>query len=203
MPTEDDYGQGIDIAALTDGANAETLAAAIVNALTQRSIMRFTSASNRNATLTEPVEGMMAWLQTENLLTLYDGAAWVAVSTGVSEWTTIGLASGFTHNGNSNGTLQYRLLNISGEESLQFRGAINRTSYPTNPPSSYIINSTALPTTVRPSTLRTIVVPCSDVTSERITLKLDIQPNGFLQVFGFGSSVKPPWIGFNGCLASL
>lgn len=206
MPITDDYGQSVQIAALTDAPDAGKLAKDIVNALAQRGVMRFASASARSATLTgvaAPVEGMQTWLQDVNRLDVYDGSSWVAVSTGASAWTTIGLASGFTQNGNSNGTLQYRLLNISGEESLQFRGAVNRTSYPGSPPSSYVINSTALPSVVRPSTLRTVLIPVSDVSSDRIALKLDVQTDGYLQVFGFGSSVKPPWIGFNGVIVSL
>ena len=56
---------------------------------------------------------------------------------------------------------------------------------------------------VRPSTLRTVLIPCSDVSSDRIALKLDVQTDGYLQVFGTGSGVKPPWIGFNGVIVSL
>lgn len=206
MPITDDYGQGINIAALTDAPDAGKLAKDLGNLLAPRGVMRFASASARSATLTgaaAPVEGMQTWLQDVNRLDVYDGAGWVAVSTGASAWTTISLASGFTQNGNSNGTLQYRLLNISGEESLQFRGAVGRSSWPSTPAGSYVINSTALPSIVRPSTLRTVVIPCSDVSSDRITLKLDVQTDGYLQAFGTGSSVKPPWIGFNGTIVSL
>lgn len=206
MPTTDDYGQGVQIASKTDAPNAEQLAKDIVNAIAQRSILRFASASTRGATLTgatAPVEGMLTWLQDINRLDLYDGSAWVAVSVGRSSWTTITPESPWSQNGNNNGTFQYRLLNISGEESLQFRGALARASYPSSPSSSYVVNNTALPTAVRPSTLRTVVIPCSDTSSERITLKLDVRTDGYLEVFGFSSSVKPPWIGFNGVTVSL
>ncbi|MFI6491205.1 hypothetical protein [Streptomyces sp. NPDC050564] len=206
MPTTDNYGQGVNIASLTDAPDADKLATDIVNAIAQRSIMRFASASARGATLSgslAPVEGMLTWLQDVDRLDLYDGSAWVTVSVGNRTWTTINLASGFTQNGNSNGTLQYRLLNFAGEDSLQFRGAVNRTSYPSSPPFSYVINSTALPSSVRPSTLRTVLIPCSDTNSDRIALKLDVQTDGYLQVFGFASSIKPPWIGFNGVTVSL
>jgi len=203
MPTTDDYGQGVNIAALTDAPDAGKLAKDIANALAQRGTMRFASASARGATLASPVEGMTTWLQDVNRLDVYDGSAWVAVSTGSSAWTTISLESGFTQNGNSNGTLQYRLLNISGEESLQLRGAVNRTSYPASPPSSYVINNTALPAAVRPSTLRSVLIPCSDTNSDRIALKLDVRTDGYLEVIGIGSATKPPWIGFNGTIVSL
>lgn len=206
MPTTDAYGQGINLWSLTDAPSIPDAIKALADGVIPRGVLRFASSSARGATLTgasAPVEGMLTWLQDVNRLDLYDGTAWVAVSVGTSSWTTISLASGFTQNGNSNGTLQYRLLNISGEESLQLRGAVNRTSYPTTPPDSYVINSTALPSVVRPSTLRTVLVPCSDVSSDRIALKLDVRTDGYLEVFGFSSSVKPPWIGFNGVTVSL
>jgi hypothetical protein len=206
VPTTDDYGQGVQIASLTDAPDANKLARDIVNAIAQRSILRFASAFTRGATLagaSGPVEGMLTWLQDVNRLDLWDGSTWVAVSVGRSSWTTITPESPWTQNGNSNGAFQYRLLNISGEESLQFRGALARTSYPSSPPTSYVVNNTALPSSVRPSTLRTVLIPCSDVSSDRIALKMDVRTDGYLEVFGFSSSVKPPWIGFNGVTVSL
>jgi hypothetical protein len=205
MPT-DDYGQGISLASLTDAPDLPKAIGDLAAGVIPRGVMRFASASTRGATLVDdaaPVEGMLSWLQDVNRLDCYDGSSWVAVSTGTSAWTTISLESGFTQNGNSNGNLQYRLLNISGEESVQFRGAVNRTSYPGSPPSTYVINSTALPSAVRPSTLRSVLVPCSDSNSDRIALKLDIRTDGYLEVIGFSTSVKPPWIGFNGVTVSL
>lgn len=206
MPTTDDYGQGIQITSNTDAPDIPKTAQQLAAGLVPRSVMRFASASARGATLAgglAPVEGMLTWLRDVDRLDLYDGSAWVTVSVGNRTWTTINLASGFTQNGNSNGTLQYRLLNFAGEDSLQFRGAVNRTSYPSSPPFSYIINSTALPSAVRPSTLRTVLIPCSDTNSDRIALKLDVQTDGYLQIFGFSSSTKPPWLGFNGVTVSL
>lgn len=206
MPTTDDYGQGVQIASKTDAPNAEKLAKDIVNAIAQRSILRFPSAFTRGAALagaSGPVEGMLTWLQDVNRLDLYDGSAWVAVSVGQSTWKTITPESPWTQNGNNNGTFQYRILNISGEESLQFRGALARASYPTSPAGSYVVNNTALPSAARPATLRTVLIPCSDVSSDRIALKLDVRTDGYLEVFGFSSSVKPPWIGFNGVTVSL
>ncbi|MFF9175990.1 hypothetical protein [Streptomyces sp. NPDC014793] len=203
MPVPDDYGQGINIASLTDAPDAGKLAKEIANALAQRGVMRFSSASARGATLTAPVEGMLTWLQDINRLDLYDGSAWVAVSVGQSTWKTLTPESGWAQNGNSQGNLQYRILNISGEESIQFRGGLSRASYPSSPPGSYVINNTALPTAARPSTLRTVLIPCSDVSSDRIALKMDVRTDGYLEVFGFSSTTKPPWIGLNGVTVSL
>ncbi|MBQ1164296.1 hypothetical protein KBZ21_40590, partial [Streptomyces sp. A73] len=44
-----------------------------------------------------------------------------------SSWTTISLASGYSHDGNNNGTCQYRLVNFFGEVSLMFRGGVATT----------------------------------------------------------------------------
>jgi hypothetical protein len=206
MSTVDTYGQNIGLWSMTDAPSIPDAIALFAAGTLPRLRLTFASASTRGATLVgtaAPVPGMMTWLTDVGRLDVYDGTAWVTISVGTSSWTTIGLVSGFTQNGNSNGTLQYRRLNISGEDSLQLRGAIARASYPASPPSGYIINQTALPSAVRPSTLRSVVIPCSDVSSERIALKLDVQTDGYLQVFGIGTDVKPPWIGFNGVTVSL
>ncbi|MFF9118241.1 hypothetical protein ACF09Y_22025 [Streptomyces massasporeus] len=203
MTAPDQWGQGIGLWQMTDPPSIPDAIKALADGVIPRGVLRFASASARGATLTAPVEGMLTWLQDVNRLDVWDSSAWVAVSVGRSSWTTITPESPWTQNGNSNGTFQYRLLNISGEESLQFRGALGRASYPSSPSSSYVVNNTALPSVVRPSTLRTVVIPCSDTSSDRITLKLDVRTDGYLEVFGFSSSVKPPWIGFNGVTVSL
>jgi hypothetical protein len=202
----DKWGQGIALWQMTDPPSIPDAIKALADGVIPRGVLRFASASARGAALAgdyAPVEGMLTWLQDVNRLDLWDGSAWVAVSTGQSAWKTITPESPWTQNGNSNGTWQYRLLNISGEESLQFRGALARSSYPSSPPTSYVVNNTALPSSVRPSTLRTVLIPCSDVSSDRIALKLDVRTDGYLEVFGFSSTVKPPWIGFNGVTVSL
>ena len=203
MTAPDQWGQGIALWQMTDPPSIPDAINALADGVIPRGVLRFASASARGATLTAPVEGMLTWLQDVNRLDVWDSTAWVAVSVGQSTWKTITPESPWTQNGNNNGTFQYRLLNISGEESLQFRGALARASYPSSPAGSYVVNNTALPSAVRPSTLRTVLIPCSDTSSERIALKLDVKTDGYLEVFGFSSSVKPPWIGFNGVTVSL
>ncbi|MFJ8594887.1 hypothetical protein [Streptomyces sp. NPDC093598] len=203
MTAPDQWGQGIALWQMTDPPSIPDAIKALADGVIPRGVLRFASASARGATLTAPTEGMLTWLQDVNRLDVWDSTAWVAVSVGRSSWTTITPASPWTQNGNDNGTFQYRLLNISGEESLQFRGALARASYPTSPAGSYVVNNTALPSIVRPSTLRTVLIPCSDVSSDRISLKLDVRTDGYLEVFGFSSTTKPPWIGFNGVTVSL
>lgn len=43
-------------------------------------------------------------------------------------WQTASLNAGFTHNGNSNGTLQYRIISDHGTRMVQWRGGVDRTS---------------------------------------------------------------------------
>lgn len=80
MPTTDDYGQGVNIASLTDAPDANKLAKDIVNGIAQRSVMRFASAAARTAALTgpsAPVEGMMTWLIAEGRLEIRHNSAWL------------------------------------------------------------------------------------------------------------------------------
>lgn len=203
MPLTDGYGQNITYPTLTDKPNAQTLGQGIVDGLTPRSVMRFASASVRGGTITVPVEGMMTWLQDVNLLQVFDGSAWVTVAAGTSIWTNISLASGFTDNGNSNGTAQYRVVNLFGEPSIMLRGGLNVTYTSGNIANGGIINSTALPSSARPSTLRTIPVACSAVSSTIASLKLDIQTDGYLKIVGTGGADLPPWVSLNGVICSL
>jgi hypothetical protein len=209
VPITDDYGQSFSGLDYGDEPDLKVLSENLLS-MTGQTVMRFASASARNATLSAPVAGMVAWLKADELLTVFDGGTWVVVGAGTQSWTTVPLVSGFTHNGNSNGNFQYRTVNLFGEQTLMFRGAVAVTysgSAGATIPNLGVLNSAALPVAARPSSLRTIVVPCSDVSSVRITLKLDVQPDGFLKIYGTGSgsdgTSAPPWIGFNGCFVSL
>ncbi|MFG3585144.1 hypothetical protein [Streptomyces sp. NPDC047990] len=203
MSTTDTYGQSISLMSLEDAPSIPKAIADLSAGVIPRSVMRFASATTRGATITSPVAGMMAWLNDVALLTVYDGSAWVVVAAGTRAWTTVDLASGWAQNGNAQGNLQYRVVNLFGENTIMLRGGISRASYPGTMPDHFTINNTLLPTAARPATLRTIVVPCSDVGSDRIALKLDIATNGELNLFGTSNTAKPAWVGFNGCFASL
>jgi hypothetical protein len=203
MPLTDSYGQGVTYPTLTDKPNAQTLGQGIVDGLTPKVVMTFASAVVRGATVKKPVAGMVTWLKDIGRLDVYDGTAWVAFGYGTNTWKSIGLASGWINNGNSQGTFQYRVVNMYGEDTIMFRGGISRSSYPTSLPSYFELNTTALPTTARPASLRTISVPCSDSGSERITLKMDITTTGYLRLYGIQTKSTPAWVGFNGCFTSL
>jgi hypothetical protein len=76
MATTDSFAQSIPAPTLSDEPNIEALIATI-NALTGRSVMRFASATARNAALTAPVEGMTVWLTAERRLEIYSNSAWI------------------------------------------------------------------------------------------------------------------------------
>ncbi len=171
-----------------------------------RGVLRFASASTRGATLVgaqAPVDGMLTWLEDVARLELRVDGAWVVVAVGARAWNTVTLASGWSQNGNAQGNLQYRVVNLAGDDTIMLRGGISRASYPSTLPDYFTLNTTALPAEARPSSLRTVTVPCSDIGSDRIALKLDITPDGWLRLYGVDSVNKPIWIGFNGVFTSL
>jgi hypothetical protein len=210
MPLTDSYGQGIQYSTLTDKPNAQTLGQGLVDGLTPKVVMTFASGIVRGATITTPKAGMVTWLKDVGRLEVYDGTAWVSFAFGANTWKTISPPAavddwpGWAQNGNSQGTFQYRVVNLFGEDAIMFRGGLARNGYSGAIPSYYTLNATALPANARPSSLRTILVPCSDVGSARIALKMDVTTDGWLRLYGISTpSNLPAWVGFNGCFASL
>lgn len=202
MPTTDSYGQGVPYLEYTDAPDLKVLGEGIVDGLTPLSNMSFASATARDATITTPVEGMEAWLRDVNYKTIYDGTAWTVVATGTSAWTTLSLASGYAHNGNDNGNAQYKVINISGTPMVIMRGGISITYSGGNLPNSGLLLASALPTSARPSTVRTIGVTCSGLSSDVMTLNLDAEINGTLDLAQETGST-PPWISLNNVMYSL
>jgi hypothetical protein len=102
VPGQDDYGQGVSIASLTDAPDASKLAKDIANNLAAHSVMRFASASARGAALagdTAPVEGMATWLQDVNRLEIYDGSSWITPPATLTSTTSgLSVSSGFALN---------------------------------------------------------------------------------------------------------
>ena len=210
MPGTDDYGQGTPWLDNSDTPDLRAGTKGLADALTPRSVMRFTSAAERNATITSPAAGMVAFLASEKLFTGYDGAAWVVLAAGTSSWATISLASGFSHNGNANGTLQYRVVSLFGEPTVMLRGGIGVTysGSPSSIPNGGVITASALPTSARPTDLRTVTGACSTTNSDVLSVKIDAQPGGHIEIVGTTTStanpkIQPPWISFNGCYYSL
>lgn len=203
MPTTDAYGQGVSITTGQDAPDIPATAQALASGLVPRSVMRFASASARNATVTSPVGGMVAFLQDTKLFTGYDGTAWVVLAAGTQAWTTIPLASGYSHDGNGNGTAQYRVVNLFGETTVMLRGGVGLT-YPGNAlPNSGTMTNSALPSAARPTSVRTVSAACSATSSTVTALKIDATPTGHLLLIGTSSTDKPPWVSLNGCFYSL
>lgn len=99
MPTTDEWGQGVDLASLTDAPDLPKAIKDLADGVIPRSVMRFASASARGATIDTPVEGMPTWLQDVNRLEVYDGSGWVTPEPSLAS-TTSGLSveSGFSLN---------------------------------------------------------------------------------------------------------
>lgn len=83
----DDYGQSITIPDLTSPPDISVLVASLQQVL-KRSVLSYSSASTRNATLTSPVEGMTTWLQDVNRIEVYNGSSWVVPPPVITTATT-------------------------------------------------------------------------------------------------------------------
>lgn len=204
MPTTDSYGQGIGIWQMTDAPSIPDAIKAVADGLIPRSILRFASASERGATVTAPVEGMMAWLQDQNLLTLYDGTTWVVVAAGTQAWTAPALATGYSNNGNTNGTVRWRKVNLFGETAIMWSGGLGVTyvgggSQPVN---NGMFLSTAMPSGARPTSRRTVSAACSGINSDQLSMKVDFNTDGTVQIVAKGGA-EPPWISLNNIMYTL
>ncbi|MFE5658383.1 hypothetical protein ACFQ9H_19600 [Streptomyces sp. NPDC056517] len=123
MANPDPYGQGIQIAALADAPDAETLAHGIVDAVAPRLNLRFASAAARAAQLVgaaAPVAGMLTYLLAEDRydVRMADGT-WQALSPGA--WIPLTFASGYAAR---TGLPSYRIVNGS----VEMRGTFQRSA---------------------------------------------------------------------------
>lgn len=85
MPTTDSFGQGFAALDYGDVPDLKVMGDGLLE-MAGQTVMRFASASTRNATLTSPVAGMAAWLSDVKQLTVYDGTQWIAAITGLTGW---------------------------------------------------------------------------------------------------------------------
>lgn len=118
----------------------------------------------------------------------------------ILDWQTPTLVSGFTQNGNNNGTVQYRVVNILGSNQVQWRGGLNLTYPGSNISNGGVPFSSAINIAARPTLgLRTLIAACSDISSTTLSLKFDTDNTGVSTIIGTTtSSVQPPWISLNG-----
>ncbi|WP_369212704.1 hypothetical protein [Streptomyces flavofungini] len=127
-------------------------------------------------------------------------------------WTTATLATGFAHDGNSNGQVQYRTIIIGGTRVMEWRGGLGITYA-----SSAIQNggdalAAALPASLRPASLRSLVAACSASSSSSLSLKVDARLEGQLRIVGTTTAtsdtyatpiIRPPWVSLNGLRYAL
>lgn len=101
MAVDDPFNQGLKLATLNDAPNAGALVLGIVEEMTKRLNMRFASASERGATITEPESGMVTWLKDAKIAQIYDGTAWQTIVAATLPWAGVTYASGFNGYGGS------------------------------------------------------------------------------------------------------
>ena len=75
--------QAIDLPVLADQATVPADLTIVAEELEERCIMRFADAAARDAAISVPVEGMVAWLSSVKRLTNYDGTVWKDTGTNV------------------------------------------------------------------------------------------------------------------------
>lgn len=127
-------------------------------------------------------------------------------------WTTVTLATGFTHNGNSNGDVQYRMLVVGGTRFMQWRGGLGITYASNSIQNGGDSLSAALATTFRPVSARSLTAACSASNSSSLSLKIDARTDGQMRVVGTTTAtsdtyatpiIRPPWVSLNGLQYSL
>lgn len=141
---------------------------------------------------------------------------WLAhgrLSTGAdTDWTQPALATGFTHNGNSNGNVEYRVAIVGGIRMMQWRGGVGITYASNSIQNSGLILNAALGASLRPASRRSLSAACSAATSSSLSLKVDFQTDGTVQIVGTTTNtsdtystpiIRPPWVSLNGLQYSL
>lgn len=116
----------------------------------------------------------------------------------IQDWSAPTLATGFTGDGNSNGTPEYRVINILGSRKVEWKGGLNVTY-----PGSSIANggdflSSALPAIAIPTSRRTVDAACSATTSTSLSVKVDFNTTGMPQIVGTNTTtIQPIWVSLN------
>ncbi|WP_413800087.1 hypothetical protein [Streptomyces iranensis] len=129
----------------------------------------------------------------------FSGAEWVGYAAELVPWTKVSLAGGYKHNGNSNGNIAYRVIDLIGARFVQWRGGMNVTYRGGAPVRDGEFLTAVLPTVARPGTLRTVPVACSAANSNVLSLKADFRSNGRAALVA-QSGATPPWVSLNGVM---
>ncbi|NUK09744.1 hypothetical protein HRW18_17375 [Streptomyces lunaelactis] len=119
----------------------------------------------------------------------WDGAAWQTLDP-VIGWTPVTLATGYTNNGNAQGTVRYRRIMHGGVPHLQLRGGVSWTTSGTVP------NSGNLLTSVLPANCRPVAFTSLPIAAGGVDIKLDAQTSGQLRLIA--STGLTTWAAFGG-----
>ncbi|MET8765868.1 hypothetical protein [Streptomyces sp. NPDC004658] len=138
----------------------------------------------------------------------WNGSGWDTYQKVVTTaWNTPALATGFSHDGNGNGTVQYRKVTIEGTQYMEWRGGLGITYASNAIQNSGNFLQTPLAASFRPPSLRSLTGPCSASSSSSLSLKLDFKADGTTQIVGTTTStsdsyanpvIRPPWVSLNG-----
>ncbi|MET9425643.1 hypothetical protein ABZY06_33905 [Streptomyces sp. NPDC006540] len=96
MPLTDSRGQGVPYSVLSDKPNAQTLGKGIVDALVDKVVMTFASATVRGATIPAPTEGMVTYLKDTDVIQVFNGTEWRTLLTADTAWTDVTLENGWS-----------------------------------------------------------------------------------------------------------
>jgi hypothetical protein len=124
-------------------------------------------------------------------------------------WNTPTLATGYAHDGNGNGNVQYRKITINGQDYVEWRGGLGIT-YSANAlqnSGNFLNNANPLAAGFRPASTRTMTAACSASSSSSLSLKLDFKADGTTNIVGCTTAssdtystpiIRPPWVSLNG-----
>ncbi len=130
----------------------------------------------------------------------WSGTSWVGMANELVPWTRVAVASGYSHNGNNQGDVLYRVIDLLGTRFVQWRGGMNVTYTSAGPPAHEgLFLTTALPAIARPSSLRTVPVACSGTASTIVTVKIDFHTQGTARLITDAGD-QPPWVSFHGVM---
>jgi hypothetical protein len=120
----------------------------------------------------------------------------------VSDWTSPTLFTGYTGDGNNNGTVQYRVIAFLGTTFVQWRGGLNVGYISGSPINGGNFLNAALPASARPASMRTCPVACSGASSTSLAMKVDFKTDGTVSIVN-QTGDTPPWISLNNVMYSL
>ncbi len=69
--------QQIQVPSTSDTPTIPAHILSAIQAVEERSLMRFDTTAARDATITVPLSGMLSWIRTTKVVYVYDGTAWV------------------------------------------------------------------------------------------------------------------------------